>query len=542
MFSLSRNLFAFLLLTLGGIYIFFHFHGAISVATSIIFSNLKIVNERISITALNNNYSVTIKQGKPQIDIPSLPDLSQFTVENVAAQVPAFSPGKVAIISMKGLPGLREFIKDDGRVQHQRISQLAITPKAIYIQSGHYDLTHLYEEVKALTTENVIEKRGTLYMLRLPILVGEDASLTISGIDTDKLFLSQERAVFIANAGELFILRTKITGWNEKGNHPAFFKDKSTFRPFLVSWSGARMHIAGSTIANLGYHKSKSYGVTYSSCEPCMQATSTQLAAATGYIIGSTFSDLYYGFYSHEAEDVAIIGNSYINNIIYGIDPHDRSRRLIIAENEISGSKKKHGIIVSREVNDSWIFNNYSHHNQGSGIMLDRSGENNAVVNNISAYNAGDGIVFFESYNNTSYNNKVYQNGLSGIRIRNSWDIRLVNDKIADNGSVPIITYSLSLESHKDRDIEEDPYTMRADAIVSGVVIKQLADKPAFKIDGIDSLVLSDIHLLSSGPIFSGNMFSDETDIKDNMSMDQRMVTIVKKPSLITFLKKEAAP
>ncbi len=542
MFSLSRNLFAFLLLTIGGIFIFFHFHDAISVVTSTIVDHLKIANERISITALNNNYSVTIKQGKPQASIPKLPDLSQFTVENVAEMVPVFSTGKVTISSMEELPALREFIKKDGRVQHQRISQLAVMPQAIYIQSGYYDLKRLYEEVKALTTENVIEKIGTRYLLRLPILIGEEASLTISGTDTDELLLSQERAVFIANAGELFILRTKVTGWNEKDNHPAFFKDKFIFRPFLVSWSGARMYIAGSTIASLGYHRGKSYGVTYSSCESCIQVTSTITAAATGHIIGSTFSDLYYGFYSYEAEDVVIVGNTYIDNAIYGIDPHDRSRHLLIAGNEVYGSKKKHGIIISREVKDSWIFNNYSHHNQGSGIMLDRSCENNIIAYNIFAYNAGDGMAVFESYKNTSYNNKIYQNEMSGIRIRNSWDIRIINDNILDNGGVPIIVYSLSLESHKDRDIEEDPYSIKADAIISGIVIKQLTDKPALKIDGIDSLVLSDIHFLSSGPVFSGRLFSDETDIKKNIDTPERMVTIAKKSLLITPPKIEAAP
>jgi poly(beta-D-mannuronate) C5 epimerase len=527
---------------MGAIFIFFHFHGAVSSLTSAVMYRMKLVNERISTTALNNNYTVAIKRGGQKANLPALPDISKYTVENIAAQVPPFTPGKVTIADMAGLPGLREFIKKDGRVQRLRLSQMAITPQVIYIESGHYDFTHLYEEVKALTPDDIIEKRGVQYLLRLPILVGEKASLSISDRDTDELLLSQDQTVFIANAGDLFILRTKVTGWSEKDNRPALFKDKLIYRPFLVSWSGARMQIAGSTITSLGYHKGKSYGITYSTCEPCLQV-SPELPRATGTIVDSKFSDLYYGFYCYEADDIALIGNTYSNNAIYAIDPHDRSRRLIIAGNETSGSGKKHGIILSRNVNDSFIFNNFSHNNHGSGIMLDRSSENNVIANNISAYNNGDGITFFESQNNTAYNNKIYQNGLGGVRIRNSWNIRLSNDLIADNGGIPLIIYSLNLEEthsepeegHHGRDFKEDPYMMKADAVISGTVIKLSDKKPALKIDGIDSLALSDIHLLSGGAVFSDRLFTDETDISENMDSAQKRIMVEKTPSLTTL-------
>jgi poly(beta-D-mannuronate) C5 epimerase len=529
MLSLSRGLFTFVLSVLAAVFIFFHFHGAVSSAASALVGFLKDSNERVSATALNNNYSVTIKRGSPAAAIPPLPDISRFTVENIEAQAPPFAAGTVTIADMNGLPGLREFIKKDGRVQRLRLSQMAVTPQVIYIQSGHYDFAHLYDEVKALDA-TALEKTGERFILRLPILVGEQASLTISGKDAGEILLSQDQTVFIANAGDLFILRAKLTGWNEKEGHPALFKDRLIFRPFLVSWSGARMHIAGSTLASLGYRKGKSYGLTYSTCEPCLQV-SPDLPRSTGSIIGNTFTDMYYGFYSYEADDIAIVGNKYVDNAIYGIDPHDRSRRLIIANNETSGSGKKHGIIISRNVNDSWIFNNYSHHNHGSGIMLDRTSENNVIANNISAYNAADGITFFESQNNTVYGNKIYQNGLSGIRIRNSWNIRLIHDQIADNGGVPVVVYSQNLEEgHKDRDLKEDPYTAKAGADLSGTIIKLSDSKPAVKIDGIESLTLSDVHLLSGGAVFSGRMFSDETDIRENMDTPLKFVSVDKKP------------
>ena len=96
----------------------------------------------------------------------------------------------------------------------------------------------------------------------------------------------------------------------------------------VASWSGARMYIAGSVVSSLGYRKGKSYGLTYSTCEYC-EADEPGLPRPTGALVGNTFRDMYYGFYSYEADDIAIVGNIYSNNAIYGIDPHDRSRRLI---------------------------------------------------------------------------------------------------------------------------------------------------------------------------------------------------------------------
>jgi poly(beta-D-mannuronate) C5 epimerase len=342
------------------------------------------------------------------------------------------------------------------------------------------------------------------------------------------LLLSQEQTVFIANAGDLFIMHTKVTGWSEKNNSPAAFKDKSIYRPFLVSWSGGRMYIAGSEIASLGYRKGKSYGITYSSCEPCTEVN-PKLPRPTGAIVGNSFTDMYFGFYSYEADDIAIVNNVYTNNAVYAIDPHDRSRRLIIAGNTASGSRKKHGIIISRNVNDSWIFNNISHDNHGSGIMIDRASQNNVVANNTSAHNEGDGITFFESQNNTLYNNTVYKNNLSGIRIRNSWNIKMLNDRISDNGRVPVAIYTVQLEkSQPDRNFKQDSYIRKASATISGAIIKLRDNKPAFKIIGIDNLKLADVHIVSGGGIFFGHIFPDETRINENISAPLKATVVAK--------------
>ncbi len=106
--------------------------------------------------------------------------------------------------------------------------------------------------------------------------------------------------------------------------------------------------------------------------------------APTGWVLNSRIEDLWYGFYCWEADDIVLRGNTFRDNIKYGIDPHDRSRRLIIAENDVSGTREKHGIIISREVNDSWIIGNRSHGNNLSGIVLDRQCRNTVIANNLT--------------------------------------------------------------------------------------------------------------------------------------------------------------
>ncbi len=55
-----------------------------------------------------------------------------------------------------------------------------------------------------------------------------------------------------------------------------------------------------------------------------------------------------------ERDTLAVVGNEFRDSVIYGIDPHDRSRHLNMSLNATYGTHKKHGIIISREVNDSF--------------------------------------------------------------------------------------------------------------------------------------------------------------------------------------------
>src|SRR5207248_1025171 len=108
------------------------------------------------------------------------------------------------------------------------------------------------------------------------------------------------------------------------------------------------------------YAAGKRSGVSFSGGPKQLISRRSDSKAPTGIVVDSSFEGMLNGFYSFEAGSVSVIGNEYRDNIVYGVDPHDRSKDLRIAFNTAYGSHKKHGIIVSREVDDSVIVGNLS--------------------------------------------------------------------------------------------------------------------------------------------------------------------------------------
>ncbi|MEP2606496.1 NosD domain-containing protein, partial [Marinobacter sp.] len=234
--------------------------------------------------------------------------------------------------------------------------------------------------------------------------------------------------------------------------------------------------ILGTTMANLGYLQSKSYGFTVAQYSEYDNAR-LQRSAPHAWLVESTFEDLYYGFYCYEAEDVAIVDNVYRNNVVYGIDPHDYSSRLLIANNEVYGTREKHGIIISREVNNSWIVGNRSYDNGLSGIVLDRQSSNNVVANNVSYDNQGDGIGLYESPDNLLWGNRLMNNLRNGIRVRNSSNVNVYHNVAVLNGTWGIYGQLKDL-SATDRNFKEDFYSYEVSMNVVGGELASNASGP----------------------------------------------------------------
>ena len=453
---------------------------------------------------------------------PALPDVSGYTGANIAKKIVRSKPGKISIRRMMQEDALKDFIGGDNKMAEWVVRQHGI-PQAIFVDDGYMNLKDLLNKVPK---QYFSETSPGVFLAKLPIVVGRKGILEIDK-QTQELRLSQEAGSFLINDGQLFVRDTKITGWKEKTNGPATFQSPKEFRPFLLAWGGTETYIANSKMASFGYANSKSYGVSISQYTPNM-AKVLKRPEPTGWIVDSEFSDMWYGFYCYETTGFVLKGNTYKDNIVYGIDPHDRSHGLIITDNTVYGTKKKHGIIISREVNDSFIFNNRSFDNKLSGLVIDRNSINNLIADNEIYRNHTDGITLYESGDNLLWGNKVISNRRHGIRIRNSVNIRLYENVAMANGLTGVYGHIKDL-TDTDRDIALDPFDTKVSLIVVGGELAANGSGP-LSIDSPLSVELYRVSMLaptkSSGISFSGVLGDRQEEILDLLVRQKKAVLI----------------
>jgi mannuronan 5-epimerase len=416
---------------------------------------------------------------------PQLPDISPYTAEAAQQKIVRTPAGHASVESMLTELSFSSFKGHDERLREWAMRQSSL-PKVISISGGYMTPRDLKRE---LPPQYFDEPEKGVFVARLPIDVKPGSTLHI-GDDVKDFRLSFDRGAFLVNEGKLFITGTRLEGWNEAKRGPSEFKDKHEFRPFIVSWAGSETYIVKSVVAHLGFAATKAYGVSISQFSPKLEPVFKR-PRPTGWLLDSEFFDNWYGFYCYEADDVVILRNNYHDNIKYGIDPHDRSRRLIIAENRTSGTKEKHGIIVSREVNDSFIFNNKSFENELSGIVVDRSSVNNVVAHNEVYRNHADGITVYESPNTLLWQNLVVGNYRHGIRVRNSIDADLRDNVAIANGLSGIYGHIKNL-SDTGRNLRLDPFSQTISMTVVGGMLVSNGSGPV-TIDQPLSLELYDV-------------------------------------------------
>lgn len=382
---------------------------------------------------------------------PQLPDVTRYTEPAAMQKLRRTPAGHVRVDSMLDRLSFKNFTGRDGRLREWASRQMSM-PQVILIEGGYVTPRQL---ARALPRQYFAETQPGVYVARLPIDILPGATLHI-GKDVKDFRLSLDRGAFIVNEGDLFVSYSRLEGWNEAKNEPAWFEDEKEFRPFITSWGGSQTYVIHAVVAHLGYAASKAYGLSISQYSPTLDPIMKR-KQPTGWLLNSEFFDNWYGFYCYEAQDVVIRGNTYHNNIKYGIDPHDRSHGLIIAQNTVYGTRIKHGIIVSREVNDSWIVDNKSYENGLSGIVIDRSSVRNVVALNQSYRNHSDGITIYESPNTTIWRNLVTANRRHGIRVRNSIEVNLRDNVAVGNGLSGIYGHIEDL-SDTGRNLKLDPF------------------------------------------------------------------------------------
>jgi hypothetical protein len=336
-------------------------------------------------------------------------------------------------------------------------------PRIIFVTRGVLTMSELIAQVTA-TDPDAITLDGDVVTLNVPLAINDGAALIVSGQEIKSLRMNTKAGAFIVNSGKIYFDDVSVSSIDVSTGKPSYVYDHDKgifFRPFILSWSGSETYASNSQFVALGYAGGRTYGMSLSSGSTDTQSRKVQAAAPTGYFVNNSFENLYYGFYAFEAKDIVFVGNELVNGVIYGLDPHDRSANMMMAYNTAYGTKKKHGIIISREVDDSFILGNLSFENHGSGIMLDRLSFGTIVYANDASRNDGDGFSAMESPCALVDSNSFYNNGRSGVKVRNSWDVHVEGNQIRDNKAAGIEAYIDNLqraEQSEFRDFEEDPY------------------------------------------------------------------------------------
>lgn len=458
---------------------------------------------------------------------PKLPDLSGYTEAAAMQKLRRTPAGHVRVGSMFGQVAFKNFMGRDGRMREWALRQRSM-PKVIFIGGGYVTPSDM---ARALPKEYFAETQPGVFVARLPIDIEPGATLHI-GHDVKDFRLSLDRGAFLVNDGDLFITHSRLEAWDEAHDKPAWYVDEKDFRPFVLSWGGSRTYIVHSTVAHLGYAASKAYGVSISQYSPSLGPI-LKRKPPTGWLLDSEFFDNWYGFYCYEAEDVVVRGNTYHHNIKYGIDPHDRSHRLIIAQNTVYDTRIKHGIIVSREVTDSWIIDNKSFDNGLSGIVADRSSVRNVIALNKSYRNHSDGITIYESPNTLIWRNLVLANKRHGIRVRNSIDVQL-RDNVAVGNQLSGIYGHIEDLSDTGRNLKLDPFHPSISLTVVGGKLVSNGSGPV-TIDQPLSLELYDVDLLEPrrplGIDLTGVLGRHQEKVLDIL-VRQRLPVVVKPASL----------
>jgi poly(beta-D-mannuronate) C5 epimerase len=302
-----------------------------------------------------------------------------------------------------------------------------------------------------LDADLVVQDGGTL-LLRGGSAGGDVNTLRIRSLASNR---GTEVQQILARYGTIDIESTRISSWDPVAAGPdtnvelpairpvtdrgrAFIRALSILAPDGRTPLRSTMKIRNSRLSYLGYNASESYGVTYKA-RGCDRDTIRECAAlyATGYEIGSTFEHNYIGTYAWGARSMVFRGNTYRENLSYGLDPHDASSRLVIDRNRFTGNGN-HGLICSQRCDRLTITGNRADHNgavhpqvpEVHGIMLHRGVTNTRVTGNlVTDQPTGAGIAIFDSSGDVVSGNTLRKNRY-GIRLTVGSSRNIIRDNV----------------------------------------------------------------------------------------------------------------
>ncbi len=370
-------------------------------------------------------------------EVPTVADIEALAESILAEPLPDPLAGEVGLAEAAGEPALRRGFLDDLEALPEWSGQ------AILLRTGRHRLEALPD---LFDRPDLLACDDGRCRLAAPLIVAADATLVVDGIE---LRLVQEAGAVLTAYGDLFVSDSTLLGWNEAAGMPAATGSRgAAFRPWITGLEDNRTVVRRSRLAHLGYQGVSTFGLafTHGGRDPGEGGPRVS-------VVANTIEDLYFGFFSFGAVGVEVIGNEIIASHVYGVDPHDATNDMLIAGNTVTGTRRSHGIILSREIHDAMVVLNQSSDNAGAGLFIDKGSHDVTFARNRSFGNGKDGIVVYESRDIDITNNELFANGRAGVRMRASADIRVLRNAIRHNAGPGIFVYDWS---HADREPDEE--------------------------------------------------------------------------------------
>lgn len=311
-------------------------------------------------------------------------------------------------------------------------------------------VTTIPELAKLLAGYNAITKVGDKqYRIEKPLLLNGNIRLDITNQTVSKLELrsspNRDITCLCAENAEILIKDITISSIDPVTNLPDYRQEDG--RSFIRALKSSRMDIINSDISYLGNGLLKdretnlilkdggTYGVSWR-----ISDTTLGSEIATGWVENNKIYNNHYGGYTFGASGMMWRGNYFIENEVYGLDPHDDSNNATI-ENNYFTRNGKHGFIVSKRCNYNVIRNNVSVENKSHGFMLHLDSVYNVIENNIAIDNTDNFAIFASSFN-TIRNNKSYNPRGSHVRINVGSKNNFVQNNLFYGGKKGVYAYA----------------------------------------------------------------------------------------------------
>jgi mannuronan 5-epimerase len=346
--------------------------------------------------------------------MPSAAEIDALRSRLLDSPVPQASPGSVRLMPAGQTRGARHLFRKIAPPSGWR-------GMAIVLDGG----SHHLPAVATALPPGWLDCTGPACTLTAPLMVLADNTLVIDGVD---LILSQDHGAMLLNWGHLVVSGSTLRAWNLAQDAPAETDGKgATFRPHLAAFAASHSLIRRS---DLRHQASMSYGLSFGTENRAVKPTEFPSVD----MIGNRLSDVYFGFYSFDADGVNILDNHIAESHVYGIDPHDDTRAMLIHGNHVYGTRRSHGIILSRRIHDTVVSHNISAGNAKAGFFVDKASHDVLITGNDSYLNGAEGLVLHEVTRIAVVDNRFHNNGGDGIRLRASSAVLLDRNDVALNG------------------------------------------------------------------------------------------------------------